>query len=70
MYELAILEQHAGNNDEALTLLREAIDHGLSPDESLGIETDPDRKSLQSDSPIHRARRRNQKARCCSRSED
>jgi serine/threonine protein kinase len=49
MYELAILEQHEGKNDEALALLREAIDHGLSPDDSLGIETDPDLKSLHGD---------------------
>jgi non-specific serine/threonine protein kinase/serine/threonine-protein kinase len=49
MYELAILEQHEGKNDEALALLREAIDHGLSPYDSLGIETDPDLKSLHGD---------------------
>jgi tetratricopeptide (TPR) repeat protein len=48
-YELAILEEREGKNDEALGLLREAIDHGLSLDDSLGIETDPDLKSLHAD---------------------
>jgi hypothetical protein len=48
-YKLAILEQHKGNSAEFLTLLQEALDHGLSPDECLGIETDPDLKSLHGD---------------------
>jgi len=48
-YELAILKEHEGKNDEALVLIREAIDHGLSSDDTSGIETDPDLKSLRSD---------------------
>jgi serine/threonine protein kinase len=48
-YELAILEEREGRSDEALGLLREAIDHGLSLDDWLGIETDPDLKSLHAD---------------------
>lgn len=48
-YELAILKEHEGKNDEALELLREAIDHGLPSDDTLGIETNPDLKSLHGD---------------------
>jgi serine/threonine protein kinase len=48
-YDLAIVEERLGKRDEALRLLREAIDHGLSPSDSLGIEKDPDLKSLHGD---------------------
>jgi hypothetical protein len=48
-YELAILREREGKNDEALVLIREAIDHGLTSDDTLGIETDPDLKSLHGD---------------------
>jgi hypothetical protein len=38
-----------GNRDEALSLLREAVDHGLSPVADLAIEKDPDLESLHGD---------------------
>jgi pentatricopeptide repeat protein len=38
-----------GNRDEAFSLLREAVDHGLPPNADLGIEKDPDLKSLHGD---------------------
>jgi hypothetical protein len=47
-------------------LTREAIDQGLSSDDTLGIETDPNLKSLHGDPPIHLAHRRTKKARCRS----
>jgi len=37
---------HEGKHDEALKLLREAVDHGLSRANSLGIGNDPDFESL------------------------
>jgi serine/threonine protein kinase len=48
-YNLAIVEERLGKRDEALTLLLEAIDHGLPPSYSLGIEKDTDFKSLHGD---------------------
>ena len=36
--------------DEALSLLREAVDHGLAPNIALAIEKDPDLSSLSGDS--------------------
>ncbi|MGB9073940.1 MAG: serine/threonine-protein kinase [Terriglobales bacterium] len=48
-YNLAIVEERVGKRDEALRLLREAINHGLSPGFTRGIETDPDLKSLHGD---------------------
>jgi eukaryotic-like serine/threonine-protein kinase len=45
-YNLAIVKLHTGKPDEALSLLHEAVDHGLSPALALGIEDDPDLKSL------------------------
>jgi hypothetical protein len=56
-------EEHEGKSDESLTLPREAVDHGLSPTDGPGIETNPDLKSFHGRFPIHRTRRRNQKAR-------
>ena len=41
--------QHAGKRDEALSLLREAIDHGIPPSLGLGIESDSDLQSLHGD---------------------
>ena len=37
------------NGTEALSLLRQAVDHGLSPSDALGMEKDPDLKSLHGD---------------------
>lgn len=49
VYNLAIVKEREGKRAEALQLLREAIDHGLSPGDALGMEKDPDLKSLHGD---------------------
>jgi tetratricopeptide (TPR) repeat protein len=49
LYNLAMVEEREGKRDEALKHLREAVDHGLSSANSLGIQTDPDLKSLHGD---------------------
>ena len=46
---LACLAVRRGRRDEAFSLLREAMQHGLSPAQTLGIETDPDLKALHED---------------------
>jgi pentatricopeptide repeat protein len=48
-YNLACMLGRKGNRDEAFSLLREAVDHGLPPNADLGIEKDPDLKSLHGD---------------------
>ncbi len=48
-YNLAVLEEHMGRREEAIQLLREAASHGLSVGNRLGIEKDPDFKSLHGD---------------------
>ena len=48
-YKLACIAARRGRRDEALSLLSEAIDHGLPPNGDLGIEKEPDFKSLRSD---------------------
>ena len=48
-YNLACVEALSSNRDEALSLLREAIDHGLSSEDDLDLENDPDLKSLHGD---------------------
>ena len=45
-YNLGSVAAHRGQPDVALHLLREAVDHGLPPDGELGIDSDPDLKSL------------------------
>src|SRR5262249_55215196 len=42
VYTPAVIEEHEGIRDEALALLRQAIEHGLPPEEGLDMETDPD----------------------------
>jgi len=49
VYELAVLKQREGRSDEALTLLRAAVTHGLPSDDSLHMETDPKFNALQGD---------------------
>jgi eukaryotic-like serine/threonine-protein kinase len=49
VYTLGVIEEHEGKRDEALNLLRQAIEHGLPPEEGLDMETDPDLKSLHGD---------------------
>jgi hypothetical protein len=49
-YNLAGVAAHRGRRDEALGLLKEAVDHGLPPNARPGMEKDPDLKLLQEDS--------------------
>ena len=48
-YNLACLAVRRGRHDEAFSYLREAMAHGLSPAQAIGIATDPDLKSLHGD---------------------
>jgi eukaryotic-like serine/threonine-protein kinase len=48
-YNLATIKTVGGQRDEAISLLREAVDHGLPGFALLGIEKDPDLKSLHGD---------------------
>jgi eukaryotic-like serine/threonine-protein kinase len=48
-YNLACLAAVQGHRDRALTLLNEAVEHGLRPTVALGIEVDDDLKSLHGD---------------------
>ena len=48
-YNLACVAAHEGKRDEAFSLLREAIDHGIPPSLDLGIENDSDLQSLHGD---------------------
>jgi serine/threonine protein kinase/Tfp pilus assembly protein PilF len=49
VYNLGCLAAHEGNRTEALSLLRQALDEGLSRSAALGLEKDPDLKSLHGD---------------------
>jgi len=48
-YNLGGIALHRGRRDEALSLLREAVDHGLAPNIALYMEKDPDLQSLHGD---------------------
>ena len=48
-YNLACILAHKGNRDAAFSLLRQSVDHGLASNFDLGIEEDPDLKSLHGD---------------------
>jgi tetratricopeptide repeat protein len=48
-YNLASIKARQGKNDEALSLLRHAIDHGLLPREAVKLGEDPDLKALHND---------------------
>jgi eukaryotic-like serine/threonine-protein kinase len=48
-YNLGSIALHRGHRDEALSRLRDAVDHGLPPSLDLGIETDDDLKPLHGD---------------------
>ena len=45
-YNLGSVAAHRGRRDEARSLLREAVDHGLPAYADLGMDKDPDLKSL------------------------
>ena len=49
LYNLGGTVLHKGNPARALSLLREAVDHGLAPNIALQIETDPDFEPLHKD---------------------
>jgi len=49
VYNLGCAEAHRGNRSKALSLLRQAVDHGLPPFMAIGMKNDPDLKSLRSD---------------------
>jgi len=48
-YSLACIEARMGHRTQALTLLGEAIDHGLTPRSDLSLQTDTDLNSLHGD---------------------
>jgi tetratricopeptide (TPR) repeat protein len=49
LYNLACLAALAGQPERALSLLNQAVEHGLSRKDDLRIETDSDLKSLHDD---------------------
>jgi tetratricopeptide (TPR) repeat protein len=49
VYNLSCLAARQGRRNEALSLLREAVDHGAPAHIDLGIDKDPDLKSLHGD---------------------
>lgn len=49
IYSLGSIALGMGKREEAVADLQQAIDHGLPPNMDLGIETDPDLKSLHGD---------------------
>jgi hypothetical protein len=49
VYNLGCLAAREGHRNEALSLLREAVDHGAPAYIDLGIDKDPDLKSLHGD---------------------
>jgi hypothetical protein len=48
-YSLAAAEARQGRREEALSLLSDAIGHGLPPDLARGMETDANLASLRAD---------------------
>src|ERR1700733_3643140 len=49
VYGLSCLAARQGHKDQALSLLRESVDHGLPPWGDLAVDKDPDLKSLHDD---------------------
>jgi tetratricopeptide (TPR) repeat protein len=47
IYNIACLEAVQGHHDKALSLLNDALDHGLSGNIAMGIENDEDLESLR-----------------------
>jgi Flp pilus assembly protein TadD len=48
-YNLGMMAALRGDHPEALSLLRQALDHGLKPADALDMENDPRLKSLHGD---------------------
>jgi len=48
-YNLACIAARRNQRDEALSLLQEAVDHGLSPNQALHMEKDDNLKFLHGD---------------------
>ena len=48
-YDYAVANARAGNKDRALSLLKDALEHGLAAGDTLAFTTDPDLGSLRSD---------------------
>ncbi len=48
-YNLGGIALHKGERDAALSLLREAVDHGLAPNIALYMQKDPDLEALHND---------------------
>jgi len=48
-YNLGGIALHKGKRAQALSLLREAVDHGLAPNIALHMEKDPDLQTLHGD---------------------
>ena len=48
-YDYAVANAIAGNKDRALSLLRDALEHGLTAGDTLAMTTDPDLESLRGD---------------------
>jgi hypothetical protein len=48
-YRLGMIAALRGDHTEALSLLRQALDHGLMPADALDMEKDPHFKSLHGD---------------------
>jgi hypothetical protein len=49
IYTLGCLAALQGRRNDAVSLLREAVDHGLPPSDDLGMEKDTELESLQGD---------------------
>ncbi|MGI9071762.1 MAG: tetratricopeptide repeat protein [Bryobacteraceae bacterium] len=49
IYNLACIAAQRGRPDEAFSFLRNAVDHGLKPNDALGMESDPSLKPLRRD---------------------
>jgi serine/threonine protein kinase len=52
-YDLGRIAAHRGQTDQALSLVQQAVEHGLSTQQSLALESDPDLKSLHGDPRFH-----------------
>jgi serine/threonine protein kinase len=48
-YNLGVVALYLGRREQAISLLQEAVDHGLAPANALAMEQDPDLKPLHGD---------------------